>query len=76
MYSTFGVGEDVLPSIKLREKIHLQISRLRNYPFINELLRIFGETQKEFAIRFQLVDRFHCFVNFVIQTLNFLLTGR
>ena len=55
---------------------YLQISRLRNYPFVDKLLRIFGEAEEEFAIGFQLVDGFNRLVNLVIQALDFLLTSR
>lgn len=57
------------------EGTHLQISRLRDDPLVNELLRIFSETQEKFSIRFQRIYRFDGFVNFVVQALYFLLTS-
>lgn len=52
----------------------LQISGLRDDPFVDELLRILGETQEEFAVRLQLVDSLDSLVDLVIQTLDLLLT--
>lgn len=58
-----------------RRGTHLQVSRLRDDPLVNELLRVFGKTEEKFSIRFKRIYRFHCFVNFVIEALYFLLTS-
>ena len=65
------VRASLLFRISCHIRHHLQISRLRNEPLIDEKLRVFGETQVEFPLSFHRVDRIHRLVNFVIQILNF-----
>lgn len=64
----------VSPPCKYRT--YLKITRLRDDPFVDELLRILGETKEELSVRLQLVDGLDSLVDFVVQPLYLLLTGR
>ena len=70
------VRASLLFRISCHIRHHLQISRLRNEPLIDEKLRIFGETQVEFTLSFHRIDRVNRLVDFVIQILNFHLAIR
>jgi len=50
--------------------VYLQIPRLRNQPFVYELLRVFGETQEKFPTDLQLIDILHRLVDFVVEALK------
>lgn len=43
---------------------------MRNEPFVDEELGVFGETQIEFALSFHVVYGLHCFVDLVVQVLD------
>merc|ERR1719422_1604436 len=51
----------------------LQVSGLGLEPFVDEQLRILGETQEEFSAGLQTVDGLHSFMNLVVQRLDLLL---
>jgi hypothetical protein len=54
-------------------KTYLEIPGLGNDPLVDELLRILGEAEEKLAIGFQLVDRFHCFVDLVVKVLKLII---
>lgn len=58
-----------------KKSFYLQVPALGLEPVIDEALRISGKAQHELTLGLQLVNCLYCFMDLVIQSSNFLLTG-